>query len=334
MRIVLSYLKSLRVDQHLSLLILSGLMLWLPLNRPTNAIIAAENLIRVYQINTAPVPIKKSESYLSNLAPIIASGSATRESSWSPDQLTASAAAVIDLSSGAILFEKNSKELVFPASTTKLMTALIVKDNYNLDQVISLVEVPRIDGASIGLQPNEQLTIKDLLKATLIQSGNETALILAQNYPGGTASFVNAMNRKAVELHLFDTHFSNVMGFDQAGHYSSARDLALLSRYFMQDELLREIVSTKTTSIGDVRGWYKHQIWNTHQLLNPAEGIIGVKTGTTEGAGEVLITQVDRNGRQLLFVVLGSKDRYQETKNLISWSENSFVWVENLDQIE
>lgn len=310
----------LRPDQIFSVFIMAGLLLFYPSAMKVIPVAAEEPRIRVFQIETTRIPVK---------LPVL-----LEQVDWQPENLTASAAAIIDIESGAILFEKNPNSLLFPASTTKLMTALVARDIYPLEQIVTINQVPNVDGASIGFRNGEQVTIHDLLKATLIQSGNEAAILLAQNHPDGESEFINLMNQKAAELELKNTNYKNVMGFDNPGHYSSARDLALLSRYFMKDPILKEIVATKTTFIGDVRGWYRHQIWNTHRLLNPEAGFIGIKTGTTEGAGEVLITEVDRNGHRLLFVVLGSQDRYQETLKLLDWSEKSFAWVENISQIE
>lgn len=340
-------LPKIRIDQFLAILVTVGLLLFYPTSSQPEKTVATEPLVRVYQVKGSLIPIRKSQESNSEedsategqvLDLATASATQTQSSSlspsWQPEQIIASAASVIDIDSGSILFEKNPDELLFPASTTKLMTAIIAREVYSLDQVITINQVPDLEGASIGFVSGEQVTVDDLLKASLIQSGNEAALLLAQNYPDGESAFVELMNKKAQELELKDTHYQNSIGFDAHGHYSSAKDLALLSRYFMRDPVLKEIVATKTTTVGDVRGWYRHQIWNTHKLLNPEEGFVGIKTGTTEGAGEVLITEVDRNNHRLLFVVLGSHDRYQETLKLLDWVENSFIWVENINQIE
>lgn len=309
-----------RKDQLFSILMVVGILLLYPNVVRAIPEDSAQQDIRIYQVNESAIPVK--------------SASVSAEIIWRPELLTASAAAVIDIDSGAILFEKNGRSMVFPASTTKLMTAIIAREDYPLDQVVTLTEIPKLEGTSINFRAGEQVTVLDLLRAALIQSSNEAALFLAENHPGGEGEFIKEMNQKVVELQLHNTNFTNAIGFDEIGHYSSARDLALLSRSFMNDPVLREIVATKTTSISDVRGWYRHQIWNTHHLLNPEAGFIGIKTGTTNGAGEVLITEVDRGNHRLLFVVLGSTDRYQETLKLLEWVENSFTWVENISQIE
>lgn len=309
-----------RLDQYFSIILTSGLILLYPSAMKISQAVAVETPATIFQIDMAKIPLKNSLE--------------GEQNSWKPEFLTASSASVIDIDSGTILFEKNADDLLYPASTTKLMTALVARELYSLDQIVVINQVPNINGASIGFRNGEQVTVSDLLKAMLIQSGNESAVLLAQNYPEGEAEFINLMNQKAIELGLKNSKFMNAMGFDYLGHHSSASDLAILSRHFMEDPILREIVATKTTFISDTRGWYRHQIWNTHRLLNPDQGFVGIKTGTTDGAGEVLITEVDRNNRRLLFVVLGSKDRYQETLNLLDWSEKSFTWVENISQIE
>lgn len=320
-----------RKDQAFSLIIALVLLLILPV-RPGHVLEElSENLLTTYQIESSSVPVLKSESQLGGL---LFQAQAQGSNNWSPDNLTASAAAVIDLDSKSVLFEKSASGKYLPASTTKLMTAIVARQEYQLGDEVQINEVPKIVGASIGFINGEKITVRDLLKASLIQSGNESAILLAEHHPGGADEFIRLMNQKAQELHLDQTHFANVTGLDHPDHYSSAKDLALLSRKFMSDSVLREIVATKTTTIGDVRGWYRHQIWNTHRLLNPDEGFVGVKTGTTDGAGEVLITQVERNDRKLLFVLLGSLDRYEETLSLLEWVESNYTWVENNAYLE
>lgn len=324
-------LPKLRFDQLLVCGVLLAVLIIAPMTEGRTEPVA-EPPVPVYQIASAPVP------YISGTSDtelgIIAQAQAASNSAWTPEQLTASGAAVIDLNSGAILFEKNPRQLLYPASTTKLMTALVARELFELDQVATIAAVPKVAGASIGFLNGEQVTIESLLKAALIQSGNEAAMLLSEQHPNGPEAFVAHMNVKAKQLHLSDTQFSNVMGFDGPQHYSTARDLALLSRAFMQDSFLRETVGTKTTTISDTRGWYRHQIWNTHQLLNPEAGVVGIKTGTTDGALEVLITQLEKNDIGILVVVLGSQDRYADTRNLLEWVAREYKWLENPSELE
>lgn len=328
---IVKQLPQLRPDQLVASLLIVGILVALP----TTIVVQQEGFIAseipVYQVQSAPVPFLDDPQTAISM---INQAQAASNSAWVPDQLTASAAAVIDARSGAILFEKNGHTQLYPASTTKLMTALVARELFTFDQVATISAVPRVAGASIGFVPGEQVTIGDLLKASLIQSGNEAAIILSEQHPEGSAAFIEAMNDKAAQLHLNDTHFVNVMGFDAPDHYSTARDLAILTRAFMQDAFLRETVGTKTTTISDTRGWYSHKIWNTHQLLNPEAGIVGVKTGTTEGALEVLITQLETDSRTIVVVLLGSQDRYQETKQLLNWVAQSYRWLENPSELE
>jgi len=236
--------------------------------------------------------------------------------------LSAKAVQVIDAKSGAVLFSKNAQALEYPASTTKLMTALVSRDVYQLDEVFIITAEDQTTGTVIDLQPGETLSVRELLTASLIQSANDAALTLANHYPTGYEAFIELMNQKSHLLHLDQTHFSNPMGIDEASQQTTAHDLALLAREVMKDELLTSLVGIKTTKIGTQ---IQHTLYNTHELLGK-EGVIGVKTGTTELAGEVLITLIKDDNQEILIVLMGSQNRYAETQRLINWISNAYEW--------
>jgi D-alanyl-D-alanine carboxypeptidase (penicillin-binding protein 5/6) len=164
------------------------------------------------------------------------------------------------------------------------------------------------------------------LKALLIPSGNDAAFVLATHHPLGYAGFTAAMNNVAQELHLDESHFSNPSGLDQQDQTASAHDLAILANEIMKDPVLRQIVGTPHTVISDTTGTIHHSLQSTHELLGVEDGVIGVKTGTTEFAGENLITAVNRDGHEVIIVVLGSQQRYGETKALIHWIFTKYGW--------
>jgi D-alanyl-D-alanine carboxypeptidase (penicillin-binding protein 5/6) len=297
----------LRLDQYLILILLSLVILL-----PTKQVLPPEKVlpeVELVQIN--PIPIldidQHPESFIASLS--------------------AESIVVIDLDSASILLEKNSHQKVAPASTTKLLTALVARDVYKLDEIISIKNAPSNIGHTIGFRVGEEFLVEDILKALLINSGNDAAEILAQNHPEGKAGFMSEMNDVAEKLHLSDSFFINPSGLDAAAHFSSAFDLSLLAREVMKDDFLRQVVGTRHSSITNRVGTNQYWFYNTNLLLGTEPGVVGLKTGTTDLAGEALITQVERDGKRVLIVVLGSKDRYSDTKKTINWIFSHYQWL-------
>ena len=244
-----------------------------------------------------------------------------------PPDLSAESIVIKDLASLDTLYAKNENKLLFPASTTKVMTALVILDKYNLDEVMAIKTLVN-NGRNMNLVSGEQLTVESLLYGTLVHSANDAAYALAENYPGGVEGFVAEMNRKAQSLGLKDTFFTNPVGFDDPRHYTTARDLVTLSVYALQNKIIDKIVSTKSITVSDTSYTYFHELHNVNQLLGKIAGISGLKTGWTENAGEILISSVKKNGHTVLFAVLKSADRFGETVQLIDWVFNNFTWVQ------
>ncbi len=293
---------------------------------------SAEKKIEVYTREITEIPVMRSNLNPDKLdktiepvdQPATQSGIATN---FDIKNLSSKSVYIEDLDTNTKLFEKNSERLLLPASATKLMTALIAAQVYEIDDVLTVPNVVEIEGSSVGLFKGEKMTAGELLKAALIQSSNDAAYALATNYSGGIDEYVKLMNQKAIELNLKSTFFENPAGFDGDGQRSSAHDLAIISKEFMKNDFLKLVVSKKEETIGDVTGVYKHRLFNTHQLLWTDNSVVGIKTGTTEGAHQVLITQFNRDGRNILIIVMGSDDRYQETSQLIEWVFREFVWL-------
>ena len=164
------------------------------------------------------------------------------------------------------------------------------------------------------------MTVEQLLFALLVQSGNDAAEILAENYPGGRPTFIEAMNTKAAQLNLVHTHFANPTGIDEPGHYSSAADLARLASFALKKPEFARIVSTENTIVSN------HVLTNVNELLGKVPGVLGVKTGFTDGAGQSLVTLVDRDNHPVILVVLGSLDRFGDSEKLINWVYTNFKW--------
>ncbi len=228
---------------------------------------------------------------------------------------------VLDKLSKTVLFQKAADSEVFPASTTKMMTALVALDKFSLDQIIT-VSRSYPEGQTIGLQPGEQLSIEQLLYAMLVQSGNDAAEVLAENYPGGRSAFIEAMNQKAIDLNLDHTHFANPTGLDEVGHYSSATDLARLAETAITHPEFSRIVATENAVVAN------HVLTNINELLGKVPGVLGVKTGFTDGAGQSLVTLVSRDSHPVILVVLGSTDRFGDSEKLINWIYTNFKWEE------
>lgn len=247
--------------------------------------------------------------------------------------LTAVSALVVDHDSAVILFQKNPGVRLFPASTVKIMTALVALDHYQLDEILT-VENLDADGQVIELQAGEKISVRALLYALLVASANDAAQVLAQNYPGGETAFVRAMNQKAKTLNLNDSYFANPSGldydqFDQLlpdHSLATTRDLARLTVQALRNPVFASIVATPQILITDVTGQIIHPLRNINQLLGQIRGLKGVKTGWTEEAGECLVSYVERSGKGVVLVVLGSDDRFGETARLVNWIFANHEW--------
>lgn len=249
-----------------------------------------------------------------------------------PPELTSQAVLVMDLPSSVILYEKNPHQRLFPASITKVMTALVALDfyaqkssAYKLDQLLE-VKTSITDGKVMGLTVGEKLTFENLLYAALVDSANDAAYAIADNFPGGVEKFVVKMNEKAKELSMTDTNFTNPIGFEDDQHYSTASDLSRLASSALQNPVIAQVVGTAQITVpnSDFSKFYNLQ--NVNELLGKVPGVLGLKTGWTDQAGECLVTAITRNNHQVLFIVLGSKDRFGETEKLIDWVFGNFSW--------
>ena len=226
--------------------------------------------------------------------------------------VSAQKAVMVDAQTGRVLFEKDANSRSLIASTTKIMTALIVCQQCNvLDRMKIPQEAVGIEGSSMYLQADEVLTIQDLLYGLMLHSGNDAAVALAI-YCGGTMEgFVQLMNDKARQLGLTGTHFENPHGLDSPNHYSTARDLAVLASYAMKDPIFRQTVSTKAVRVG------QRSLQNHNKLLWRVEGADGVKTGFTKAAGRILVSSATRDGRRLICVTINDGNDWVDHATLL-----------------
>lgn len=231
---------------------------------------------------------------------------------------------IADLPSFTPVLMKNEHQHFLPASTNKILTALVAYDLYKPDRIITVQRVIS-DGQVMGLIPNERITAENLLYGTLVHSGNDAAYALADEH--GFNSFVELMNSKAKELHMNDSHFVNPAGLDDFNQYTSPFDLALAARELLKNSYLSKIVSTKEIAISDVDFKVFHTLSNVNKLLGEIQGIGGLKTGYTENAGENLVSFYKQNGHSFIIVILKSKDRFADTKNIVRWIQDDVDYI-------
>jgi len=241
--------------------------------------------------------------------------------------LSAQAALAIDLTSGVALYEKDPDKLLLPASTTKIVTALVAMDYYTPGEILTVPNI-KSEGQRMRLIFGEKLSVDSLLKGLLISSANDAAEVLASEFPGGREAFISAMNTKARQLNLNNTEFKNPSGLEAVGHVSTARDLIRVSEIAMENPYFAEIVGTKETKVVSIDGKFEHKLTNINELLGKVDGVAGVKTGWTENARENLVTYIERDGRKIMIALLGSQDRFGETKELIEWIFGNYEWRE------
>jgi len=239
--------------------------------------------------------------------------------------VSAQAALAIDLDSGITLYEKDPDKTLLPASTTKIVTALVALDTYPDDAVL-VVANPKVEGQKMGLIKGEKIKVGDLLYGLLVYSANDAAEVLAQNYPGGRDAFIEAMNAKVRQLHLEHTTFKNPTGLDGNGHLTTAKDLIRVASVAMENPEFAQIVGTKEILVKSQDGKIAHRLTNINELLGKVEGVLGVKTGWTENARENLVTYIVRGNKRVMIALLGSQDRFGETKELIDWIFSNYTW--------
>lgn len=219
----------------------------------------------------------------------------------------------MELESGTILHSKNAEARLPMASTTKIMTALIVAEDCDLSEVITVPdEAVNVEGSSIYLKKGESISVKDLLYGLMLRSGNDAACALAIHHSGSVEKFVEKMNGKAKELGADDTHFKNPSGLPDEEHYTTAKDLCNIARAAMGNKVFKEVVSTKNYN-GDFR-----QFLNKNKLLSSLNGANGVKTGYTQRAGRCLVSSAARENMNVICVVLNCYDMYERSADIIN----------------
>ena len=242
--------------------------------------------------------------------------------------------AIYDRLSERCIYGKDENKQTAMASTTKIMTAIIVVENCKLEDIVTITaKAAGTGGSTLGINKDDKITVNDLLYGLMLRSGNDAAVALAIHTAGSVEEFANMMNQKAKQLNLKNTHFVTPHGLDNEEHYTTAYELAKITDYALKNKTIAKIVATKSTTI--YINEMPRQINNTNELLGNVEGVYGVKTGFTNNAGRCLVTSVKRGDMDLIVVVLGAdtrKDRAKDSMKLIEYAFKKYRVI-NVEEI-
>lgn len=242
---------------------------------------------------------------------------------------------VYDRISKSMIIGKNEDVKSAMASTTKIMTTIVILEKADLNETVTVsVKAGGTGGSRLGLKRGDKTSVKDLLYGLMLRSGNDAAVALAEHVGGSVKEFAELMNEKAAELGLTNTHFVTPHGLDDPNHYTTALELAKLTDYAMDNETFARIVGTKSTTI--YINNQPRQINNTNELLGVLNGVVGVKTGFTNNAGRCLVTEIKRNNMDVITIVLGAdtkKDRTKDSVNLIEYTFSKYKMYNLEEQI-
>lgn len=241
--------------------------------------------------------------------------------------IQARAAILVDTRSGAVLYQKNADARLAMASTTKITTAILAIQHGGLSHLVRVShQAATVGESTMGLVEGERLTARQLLYGLLLNSGNDAAIALAQHVAGSVPRFVARMNDLAHRLHMRNTHYVTPHGLDEPGHYSSARDLSIIARYAMRNATFRRIVVTENYHILATSHNREHWLANINRVLYWYPGINGVKPGQTDNAGLCQVVSVNRDGKQLVAVLLNTPNLVTDIRNLLNYGLHDFRW--------
>lgn len=252
------------------------------------------------------------------------------EPAVTPPRLTARAALLMDLSTGQVLFERQGLQRLAPASTTKIMTAIVALElgADRLDEIVTVSkEAAQLGGSTMRLRTGDQYRLEELLHGVLLRSGNDASVAVAEHLAGTTEAFVAAMNEKALALGATSTRFANPHGLDHPDHYTTPYDLALITRHAMGLPLFAQIVATRERRVDLEQRPESWLLSNTNRLLWSYEDADGVKTGTTGQAGNCVVATATRDGQQLIAVIMNAGDRWSDAAKLLDWGFQTFQLV-------
>lgn len=238
----------------------------------------------------------------------------------SPQGISAKACVLMLADTREVLYAENENEQLSMASTTKIMTSLLALESGLWEQQIKVTsDMVAAEGTSIGLLPDDLISVRTLISGMLLESGNDAANVTAYAVAGGQAQFLDLMNQKAAEIGMKNTHFDSVSGLDTDSHYSTAYDMALLTAYALENPKFRSICSEKSERVYYGNPPYARTLYNHNRLLSSYEGAIGVKTGFTKKSGRCLVSAAERDGVTLIAVTLNAPDDWNDHKKLLDY---------------
>ena len=239
-------------------------------------------------------------------------------------------AMAFDRKSNKVIWGKDENKRTAMASTTKIMTSIIVAEQSNLDDIVEISsKAGGTGGSRLGLKKGDKVSMKDLLYGLMLKSGNDAAVAIAEHIAGNVNSFAELMNLKAEQLGLQNTHFITPHGLDDPDHYTTAYELAKITDYALENKIIAKVVATKYYTV-NING-YPKDISNTNELLGNLEGVNGVKTGFTNNAGRCLVTSVDRNGFNIITIVLQADTKKDRTKDSIKLIEYIYKYYQEVN---
>ena len=238
---------------------------------------------------------------------------------------SAKAACVIEMQTGEIVHERNCVERLPMASTTKIMTCITALESCDVSEVVTVSwEAAATEGSAAYIEPGDEITVLDLLYGLMLNSGNDAAVAIAEHISGSVDEFVGLMNAKAEEIGAGNTHFTNPNGLPDDAHYTTAYDLAMITRYAMQNETFRGIVSTTDFTARIINTDGTLSFHNHNKLLGAYDGCIGVKTGFTKDAGRCLVSAAERDGLSFVAVTLNDGDDWNDHREMLDYAFSSY----------
>lgn len=240
-------------------------------------------------------------------------------------QLSSQNYILLDAATNSVLLSQNANTKIYPASTTKLITALTALNIYPLDEILTINQ-EYTDGRVMELKLGEKITIRSLVDALLVYSANDAAFTLANHHQNRSSGFIDEMNLIIKKYGLKNTHFTNFDGIHDENHYSTAYDLSQIARIAIKNPVITDTVKQKNITIEDIDKTIKHELASTDELLGVVPEIEGLKTGWTPEAGGSFIALINLNGHYLISVVTQSEDRFADTKNILEWAKNNVFW--------
>lgn len=250
-------------------------------------------------------------------------GVETAEQQPSPE-ISAQTAIMIEANSGEELYEKNPQEKAYPASITKIMTALLAIENGNPDKKVKVSDnAAGVEGSSIYLEPGEMITLRDLVYGLMLRSGNDAAIAIAEEIGGSVDNFVLMMNKRARELGAYNTHFVNPNGLHDPDHYTTAQDMALISMAAMKNPEFRKVAGAKSWVTDRGEGKYNY-FYNKNKVVYQYNGGNGIKIGYTKAAGRTLVASSERDGMELICVVMNAPDWFRDTYKLMDYAYSQY----------